>query len=142
MEYRKHPDRLLKNFLCLPFLAAMVVPVVFADICLEIYQHVCFPLCSIPLVKRSQYIRIRDRAKLPYLWWYEKAWCAYCGYVNGWLHYASVIGGKTESYWCSVAHLENRGYVPSEFEKSFVKYGDEHTLRCRYAAHDIDYGKE
>ena len=32
--------------------------------------------------------------------------------------------------------------MPSEFEKSFVKYGDEHTLRCRYAAHDIDYGKD
>jgi len=70
---------------------AMIVPVVFADICEEIYHRVCFPLYGIELVKRSRYIRVVDREKLPYLTWYEKLFCAYCGYVNGWFHYASVI---------------------------------------------------
>lgn len=95
-----------------------------------------------PYVKRSHYIRITDRTKLPYLSLSEKLWCAYCGYANGWLHYASVIAGKTESYFCSIAHLEARGYVPSEHEKSFAKYGDEAALRRRYSLHDLKYGKQ
>ena len=111
----------------------MIIPVMFADICIEIYHRICFPLYGYPYVKRSQYIRIVDRAKLPYLSWAEALGCAYCGYVNGWLHYASVIAGKTEHYWCQIAHLEERGYVPAEHEKDFVKYGDEAELRKRYA---------
>jgi len=139
--YRMKNKR-LRHAIAAPFLWAMIVPVTFADIMTEIYHHVCFPLFGIPLVKRSHYIRILDRAKLPYLTWYEKIWCAYCGYVNGWFHYASVIAGRTESYWCAIAHLEVRGYIPSEHEKSFAKYGHEATLRRRYALHDLDFGSE
>ena len=131
-----------RNYLSMPILWALIVPLVFADICFEIYHRICFPLYGIPYVKRSQYIRITDREKLPYLAWYEKIGCAYCGYANGWLHYASVIAGKTESYFCAIAHLEVRGYIPSEHEKSFEKYGDEAALRRRYALHELAFGKE
>ena len=120
----------------------MIIPVLFADLCIEIYHRITFPLYGIPYVKRSHYIRIVDREKLPYLTWAERMGCAYCGYVNGWLHYASVIAGKTESYWCAIAHLEVRGYVPSEHEKAFVKYGDEAALRKRYHLHDVRYGSD
>ena len=107
----------------------MAVPVAFADICAEIYHRVAFPLYGIPYVKRSEYIRIMDRAKLPYLTWWEKFNCAYCGYVNGWLHYASAIAGETEKYWCSIKHLEERGYKAPPHEKDFIAYGDEKALR-------------
>ncbi len=123
-----------------PFVWAMIIPVVIADIFIEVYHRICFPLFGIPYVKRSQYIRIVDRAKLPYLSWPERLGRAYCGYVNGWLHYASVIAGKTEHYFCAVAHLEARGYIPDEHEKDFVKYGDEAALRSRYALYDKTYG--
>ena len=111
----------------------MLVPTIFSDILLEIYHRISFPLYGIPYVKRSRYIRLIDRARLPYLSTLEKLGCAYCGYINGWLHYASVIAGKTEHYWCAIAHLEERGYIPAEHEKTFVKYGDEATLRSRYS---------
>mgnify|MGYP000632597762 CR=1 FL=1 len=39
-----------------------------------------------------------------------------------------VIAGKTEAYFCAIAHLEDRGYVPTEHERSFARYGDEATL--------------
>ncbi len=120
----------------------MAIPVVFADLCVEIYHRVAFPIYGIPYVKRSQYIRIVDREKLPYLSWHEKLSCAYCGYVNGWLHYASTIAGRTESYFCAISHLEVRGYIASEHEKSFVKYGDEAALRKRYATHELKYGEK
>jgi hypothetical protein len=118
----------------------MIIPVLFSDILIEIYHRICFPLYGYPYVKRSEYIQLWDRAKLPYLTWSERMGCAYCGYVNGWLHYASVIAGKTEHYWCAIAHIEGRGYVPAPHEADFVKYGDEASLRKRYFQHDQKYG--
>jgi hypothetical protein len=142
MELKEIKYRSLRSAISTPFIWVLIIPLVICDICLEIYHRICFPLYGIPYVKRSHYIRILDREKLPYLAWYEKIWCAYCAYANGWLHYASVIAGKTESYFCAVAHLEVRGYAPSEHEKSFAKYGDEAALRRRYALYDIKYGKQ
>lgn len=134
--------RTLRHALSTPFIWGMIIPVFICDIAIEIYHRICFPLYGIPLVKRSQYIRITDRAKLPYLKWHEKMNCAYCGYMNGWFHYASTIAGRTENYWCAIAHLEERGYVPSAHEKSFAKYGDEAALRRRYALHERDFGAD
>lgn len=134
-----HKLKTLRHVISSPFIWMVIIPVIFLDIVLEIYHRICFPLYGIPMVKRSRYIRITDRAKLPYLSLLEKINCLYCGYVNGWLHYASVIAGKTEHYWCAVMHLQGRGYVPTEEEKSFAKYGDEATLRRRYAMHDKLY---
>ena len=125
MQNRKFTDSLVRHSIATPFLWAMFVPIAFADICIEIYHHVCFPLYRKPLVKRSEYIRLIDRAKLPYLTWPERLGCAYCGYVNGWLHYASALAGESEKYWCAIAHLEERGYKPAEHEKTFLPYGDE-----------------
>jgi len=137
MKYRK-----LRSIGSTPIIWAMIIPLILCDICLEIYHRTCFPLYGIAYVKRSRYIRILDRQKLSYLKWYEKLGCMYCGYANGWLHYASVIAGKTESYFCAITHLEVRGYVPTEHEKSFVKYGDMDTLRRRYELYDIEYGED
>jgi len=142
METKKVTFRKFRSILSTPIIFSLIVPLIFADIFIEIYHRICFPLYGIPYVKRSHYIRITDREKLPYLKWYEKIACAYCGYANGWLHYASVIAGKTENYFCAITHLEVRGYIPSEHEKSFAKYGDEAALRRRYALYDLKYGKK
>lgn len=142
MENLRHPDRRLRHAISFPFIWGMAVPIFITDVLFEVYHHVCFPLYGIPLVKRSEYIRVIDRAKLPYLTWQERIGCAYCGYVNGWFHYASTIAARTESYWCGIAHLEDRGYKATEYEKQFVKYGDEACLRKRYAMHDEMFGKE
>lgn len=132
----------LRNMVAFPLVWLMIVPIVIADLFLEFYHRIAFPILGIPLVKRSSYIRISDREKLPYLTWLERFACAYCGYVNGWLHYASVIGGRTESYFCAIAHLEKKGYIPSEHERSFMKYGDEAALKRRYARHERESESE
>lgn len=123
-----------------PLIWMMIIPVEFSDVFLEIYHQIAFPIYGIKKVKRSEYIKILDRARLPYLTWYEKIGCAYCGYVNGWLHYASVVAGRTQNYFCAISHIEKRGFIPSEFEKSFAKYGDDAALKHRYAKHELDYG--
>ncbi len=130
----------LRNLVAAPLIWLMIVPVVIADIFVEIYHRIAFPIYGIALVKRSEYIKIFDREKLPYLSWPEKIGCAYCGYVNGWLHYASTIAGRTENYFCAIAHLETRGYIPSDHEKLFVKYGDEAALKRRYFIHNLKHG--
>ena len=137
----KYPG-IVRWFVGAPLVWLMIVPVIISDIFLEIYHQIAFPIFGIRKVKRSQYIKIWDREKLPYLTWYEKIGCMYCGYVNGWLHYASVVAGRTQNYFCAIAHLESRGFVPSEYEKSFAKYGDEAALRRRYEQHHRDYGTE
>jgi hypothetical protein len=135
----KFPN-ILSWLIASPLVWLMIVPVVISDIFLEIYHQIAFPIFGIKKVNRSQYIRISDREKLPYLTWYEKIGCMYCGYVNGWLHYASVVAGRTQNYFCAIAHLEDRGFIPSEYEKSFAKYGDEASLRKRYEQHYLDFG--
>jgi hypothetical protein len=142
VQNRGSQNPILRYLVAGPLIWLMIVPIMIADVFVEIYHHICFPIYGIKLVKRSQYIRIVDRAKLPYLTWTEKIGCAYCGYVNGWLHYASVIAGRTEDYFCAISHLESRGYKPSEHEKIFAKYGDGGALKRRYSSHELKYNKE
>lgn len=104
---------------------------VLLDAAVELYHQIAFPIYGIEKVKRSEYIRVIDRAKLPYLRWYEKVSCAYCGYANGWLRYAAEIAARTESHFCAIAHLEERGYKVPSHEKAFMKYGDKSALLDR-----------
>lgn len=135
-EKRGSKSLLLRYLVAFPLIWLPLLAVIFGEILLELYHRIAFPIYGIPYVKRSEYIRIGDRAKLPYLNWYEKISCMYCGYVNGWLHYASVIAGRTETYFCAIMHLEDRGYKPTEHEKSFMEYGDEAALKKRYSAQE------
>ncbi|MBN2543141.1 hypothetical protein JXI42_09785 [bacterium] len=130
MEYRRY-SRKLKHLASTPFIWSTVIPLVILDIFTEIYHHVCFPLYGIPLVHRKTYIRI-DRYKLQYLKWFEKLNCAFCGYANGLLHYAFVIAGETEKYWCGIKHKKYKGFLPPSHHEGFVEYGDEKGLQRKY----------
>ena len=132
MEYKKH-HHCIRQLISMPFVWAVLIPLIFADIILEIYHRICFPLYSIPYVKRSNYIRI-DRHKLEYLNWAEKIGCAYCGYANGWLHYATIISAETEQYWCGIRHKKYKGFIEQSHHEhmKFTAYGDEKAFRKRY----------
>ena len=93
------------------------------DVFLEIYHHICFALYDIPLVKRSDYIKI-DRHKLEYLSRLEKVNCAYCGYVNGLAGYFSAIASETEKYWCAIKHQEQAEFKEPEHHKDFAAHGN------------------
>lgn len=131
MEYKRHPERFLRHLISAPFIYAMIFPLIFLDIFIEIYHHVCFRLYGIQLVKRKNYIRI-DRHKLKYLNFLEKINCAYCGYANGLMNYASAIAAETEKYWCGIKHKKHRGFVEPKHHKDFLKYGDEKSFRKKY----------
>ncbi len=114
---------IVRHVLSAPFIYAQIIPLVVFDVFLEMYHRICFPLYGLPCVRRCDYIRI-DRHKLSYLRWYEKINCAYCGYANGWMHYASVIASETEIYWCGIMHKKYNGFKPPEHHKDFLPYDD------------------
>lgn len=120
----KFPYKRLRQTLAVPFIWSIALPLIILDFFLEIYHHVAFPLYGIPIVKRSNYIRI-DRQKLSYLSFADKINCTYCGYANGFAAYMVRIAGDTEKYWCGIKHKEGSGYVPQPHQKDFLPYGDE-----------------
>lgn len=121
MQYTKHPERTPRHLLSSPIIYGMIIPMVFLDLCTEIYHRICFPLYGIPYVNRSRYIKI-DRYKLSKLNGMQKLNCVYCGYVNGLLHYVSRIAGETEIYWCGIKHSPSKDFSPPEHHKDFIDY--------------------
>lgn len=128
MENRKYPERWFWHTLSAPIIYGGIIPLFIFDIYLEIYHQICFRIYRIPLVKRSEYIKI-DRYKLKYLPWYEKINCAYCGYGNGLIHYASIILAKTEKYWCGIKHAKYNNFQAPKHHDEFLDYGDENGYR-------------
>jgi len=130
----------IRFLLSIPFIYAMIIPVVILHIFLEIYHRICFPLYGIHVLKTSDYF-VFDRQYLTYLNWYEKFNCMYCSYCNCLLSYAREIAALTELYWCPIKHarrihgthnqyhyfvdyLEGRGYrVKKEALRSIAKKG-------------------
>jgi hypothetical protein len=105
-----------------PVIYSMIVPLVFLDLAITIYQHICFRIYSIPLVRRGDYLYI-DRHYLPYLNLIEKLNCVYCGYGNGLIEYAREVTGRTEQFWCPIKHAR-RTPDPHRYTEKFFDYGD------------------
>lgn len=111
-----------------------MIPLVILDVFLEVYHQVGFRLLRIPRVNRWEYIRI-DRHKLSYLTPLQKIACAYCGYANGLLPYATQIAAETEKYWCAIMHeskTDDQFRAPTH-HKDFLAYGDEMTYKNELA---------
>lgn len=112
----------IRHLVSMPFIYGMIVPAVFLDLSLFIYQQTAIRLYGIPLVKRSDYI-VYDRKHLSYLNIIQKVHCLYCSYVNGLFSYAVEVAGRTEKYWCPIkaARRKKGGH---DWEDYFADYGD------------------
>jgi len=109
-------------FLTSPVIYALILPLSLLDLCVTLFQHICFPVYKIEKVKRREYI-VLDRHKLGYLNALEKINCAYCGYGNGVLAYATEIAARTESYWCPIKHASKLATY-HRWYGDFTDYGD------------------
>jgi hypothetical protein len=87
----------LRSILSAPFIYSMIVPITFFDLTITLYQHICFRLYGIRLVRRADYI-VLDRHQLGYLNGIEKFNCLYCGYGNGVVAYTREVIARTEQY--------------------------------------------
>lgn len=128
---KKRYNRKVRHALMTPLIWLPLFGILISDLFLEIYHHVCFPLFGLPLVERKKYVRI-DRYKLKYLGPIDKLGCIYCGYANGWLHYATVIGEKTERYFCGIKHKQDDSFVEPNHHTGFTEYGNEDEYRKKY----------
>jgi len=112
----------LAFILSAPVIYGMVVPLVFMDLTVTLYQHICFRIYGVPRVRRNDYLYI-DRHYLPYLNLIEKINCVYCGYGNGLLEYSREIIARTEQFWCPIKHAR-RTPDPHHRMAKFFDYGD------------------
>jgi len=110
------------TLLSAPVIYSMIVPLALLDLCITVYQHICFRIYKIPLVRRREFI-VLDRHRLPYLNAIQKINCLYCGYSNGLLAYSREIIARTEQYWCPIKHAV-RAKGAHEREQGFFDYGD------------------
>lgn len=117
----------LGYILSAPLIYGLIVPLVFLDATVTLYQHVCFRIYQIPIVRRRDHI-IVDRHHLAYLNGIEKLNCIYCGYANGLIAYVREIAGRTEQYWCPIKHAR-RAADPHHRAEGFVDYGDAEAYR-------------
>ncbi len=108
-----------------PIIYAMVVPLVFLDLSMTIYQAICFPAYGIPKVRRGDYI-IFDRHKLAYLNAVQKFNCVYCSYGNGMIAYVQEIASRTEAYWCPIKHAQSTKTFMPRYAR-FSDYGSAET---------------
>ena len=110
------------HLLTAPIIYGMVIPAVFFDVILFIYQQVIFRIYKFKFIKRSDYV-VFDRQYLGYLNSIEKMNCMFCSYFNGLMHYASAIASRTELYFCPIKHAKKIAYE-HEFYDTFLSYGD------------------
>jgi len=108
--------------LTIPFIWAMMIPILLTDIFVTIYQAICFPIYKIPKVKRNEYV-IMDRYNLFYLDKVERINCWYCVYFNGVIAYVQEIAARTEQFWCPIKHSKPLKQAHSRYDK-FFDFGD------------------
>lgn len=111
-----------RSYASAPFIYALIVPFALLDLFVSVYQHVCFRLYRIPLVKRSRYIVI-DRHNLHYLNSLQRFNCVYCGYANGLIAFVREVASRTEQYWCPIKHARRVTGSHTRYS-NFLDYGD------------------
>ena len=123
------PAELARHLAGAPFIYGLAAPLALLDVCVSLYQAVCFRLWDVPRVRRRNYVTFR-RAELPYLDVMQRVNCGYCSYANGVLAYAQEIAARTEQYWCPIKHPAPPPVTHERYAR-FVPYGDPLQVRER-----------
>ena len=111
-----------QNYLTMPIIYGMSVPMLAFDLCVTFYQYSCFPVYGIARVKRGDYF-VLDHQHLAYLNIIEKAHCLYCSYAVGLLAYATEITARTEQYFCPIKHARKVRGAHARYAR-FLEYGE------------------
>ncbi len=105
-----------------PVIYSLIIPISMLDLFVTVFQHVCFRIYRIPLVKRSDYV-VMDRKYLEYLNLIQKVNCIYCEYSNGVIAYVREVAGRTEQFWCPIKHARKVKNMHDRYY-DFIEYGD------------------
>lgn len=122
-----------QNLLTAPFIYSMIVPLFMLDLCVSLYQAICFPIYRMAKVRRADYF-VYDRRELGYLNVIERFHCTYCAYANGLLAYATEIVARTEQYFCPIKHARKMLGTHARYAR-FLAYGDAADYAARLEAY-------
>lgn len=128
-----------QNLITGPVIYAMVFPLMLLDLCVSLYQWVCFPVYGVAKVNRSDYI-VFDRHQLHYLNFIEKFHCTYCEYGNGLMSYMAEILARTEEYFCPIKHARKVLGTHTRY-KRFLNYGDAADYAAKLEAYRVGLGE-
>jgi len=129
-----------QNFLTMPFIYGMIVPMLLLDLTVTLYQTICFPVYRIARVRHSDYI-VMDHQHLSYLNVFEKVHCMYCSYAVGLFNYAREITARTEQYFCPIKHAQKVLSAHTRYGR-FLDYGDAEHLHQKIAKFRANLEKE
>lgn len=129
-----------QNFLTMPVIYGMFIPLALFDLCISLYQRVCFPIYRVATVRHADYIVI-DHQHLAYLNIIEKVHCIYCSYAVGMLGYALEITARTEQYFCPIKHAQKILSTHSRYER-FLNYGEADQLHEKIEALRSELARE
>ncbi|MBC7414959.1 MAG: hypothetical protein H7327_08515 [Herminiimonas sp.] len=128
-----------QNLLTGPVIYAMIIPLLFFDLCITVYQASCFPIYGISTVRRSDYIVI-DRQHLGYLNIIEKFHCTYCAYGTGLIAYIAEIIARTEQYFCPIKHARKMIGTHARYQH-FLEYGEADDYETKLEAYRVALGR-
>jgi hypothetical protein len=111
-----------QNYLTAPVIYSLVLPLAFLDLCVTLYQAICFPIYRMAKARRGDYIAI-DRHRLEYLNGIERFHCTYCAYANGLIAYAGEIAARTEQYFCPIKHAQKLVGTHGRYSR-FLTFGE------------------
>jgi hypothetical protein len=117
----------------------MIIPLLMLDLCVTLYQALCFPIYRIAKVRRASYI-VLDRQHLEYLNVIEKFHCTYCGYASGLVAYVYEIVARTEEYFCPIKHARRILGTHSRYPR-FLDYGEAADYEARLEEYRIALGR-
>ena len=129
-----------QNLITGPVIYAMIVPLILLDLCVSLYQWICFPIYGVVKVKRADYI-VFDRHHLHYLNFIEKFHCTYCEYGNGLMGYMAEILARTEEYFCPIKHARKVLGTHARY-KRFLNYGDATDYEAKLEAYRVGLGED
>jgi hypothetical protein len=129
-----------QNLITGPIIYAMIVPLLMLDLCVSLYQWICFPVYGVLKVKRSDYI-VFDRHQLHYLNFIEKFHCTYCEYGNGLMGYMTEILARTEEYFCPIKHARKVLGTHARYQR-FLTYGDAADYAAKLEAYRVGLGQK
>jgi len=129
-----------QNLITGPIIYAMIIPLLMLDVCVSLYQLICFPVYGVLKVKRSDYI-VFDRHQLHYLNLIEKFHCTYCEYGNGLMGYMAEILARTEEYFCPIKHARKVLGTHARYQR-FLDYGDAADYAAKLEAYRVGLGQK
>jgi hypothetical protein len=129
-----------QNLLTGPIIYGMGIPLAFMDLCVTLYQALCFPIYRVARVDRRDYF-VFDRQQLEYLNFIEKFHCTYCAYATGLIAYMSEIIARTEEYFCPIKHARKVLASHSRYAR-FLDYGEAAGYQAKLEGFRTALGKE